>query len=95
MVPDHWSNDAMVSMDRRGLCATFRWASSDQDLVIRYIFYNENNNVTMNIRASWYLWSILSIDEDAQTISLNATIKFQWNSTSLEGHQGIRLHLLL
>ena len=47
----------------------------------------------MNIRASWYLWSILSIDRDAQTISLDATIRFQWNSTSLEGHQGIGLHL--
>ena len=61
-----------------------------QDLVIRYIFYNENNNVTLTTRASWYLWSILSIDEDAQTISLDATIRFQWNSTSLERHQGIR-----
>lgn len=49
-------------------------------------FYNENNNVTMTTRASWYLWSILSIDEDAQTISLDATIRFQWNSTYLEGH---------
>ena len=57
-----------------------------QDLVIRYIFYNENNNVTMNIRASWYLWSILYIDKDVQTISLDATIRFQWNSTYLEGH---------
>ena len=47
----------------------------------------------MTTRASWYLWSILSIDEDVQTISLDATIRFQWNSTSLEGHQGIRLHL--
>ena len=47
----------------------------------------------MTTRASWYLWSILYIDEDAQTISLDATIRFQWNSTSLEGHQGIRLHL--
>ena len=42
----------------------------------------------MTTRASW---SILS--EDAQTISLDATIRFQWNSTSLEGHQGIRIHL--
>ena len=49
-------------------------------------FYNENNNVTMTTRASWYLRSILSIDEDAQTISLDATIRFQWNSTYLEGH---------
>ena len=49
-------------------------------------FYNENNNVTMTTRASWYLWSILSIDEDAQTISLDATIRFQWNSTYLKGH---------
>ena len=44
----------------------------------------------MTTRASW---SILSIDEDAQTISLDATIRFQWNSTSLERHQGIRIHL--
>ena len=40
----------------------------------------------MTTRASWYLWSILSIDEDAQTISLDVTIRFQWNSTYLEGH---------
>ena len=56
-------------------------------------FYNENNNVTMTTRASWYLWSILYIDKDVQTISLDATIRFQWNSTSLERHQGKRIHL--
>ena len=42
-------------------------------------FYNENNNVTMTTRASWYLWSILSIGEDAQTISLDATISFSFS----------------
>ena len=47
----------------------------------------------MTTRVNWYLWSILSIGEDAQTISLDASIRFQWHSTSLEGHQGIRLHL--
>ena len=32
----------------------------------------------MTTRASWNLRSILKIDEVAQTISLDATIRFQW-----------------
>ena len=32
----------------------------------------------MTTRASWNLRSILDIDEVAQTISLDATIRFQW-----------------
>ena len=36
---------------------------------------------TMITRASWNLRSILGIDEDAQTISLDATIRFQWKDT--------------
>ena len=42
--------------------------------------------VTMMSRASWNLRSILGIDEDAQTISLDATIRFQWRDSRVGRH---------
>ena len=54
---------------------------SDGPLQIRY----DNDDLMMftmiSSRASWNLRSILGIDEDAQTISLDATIRFQWKDT--------------
>ena len=43
------------------------------------------------VRASWNLRSILGIDEDAQTISLDATIRFQWKDTRVLQHPPIIL----
>ena len=42
--------------------------------------------LTMMSRASWNLRSILGIDEDAQTISLDATIRFQWRDSRVGRH---------
>ena len=42
-------------------------------------------------RASWNLRSILGIDEDAQTISLDATIRFQWKDTRVRTMKGEKL----
>ena len=60
---------------------------SDGPLQIRYIYMTMRTMITttmifkMITRASWNLRSILGIDEDAQTISLDATIRFQWKDT--------------
>ena len=47
--------------------------------------------LTMMTRASWNLRSILGIDEDAQTISLDATIRFQWRDPRVGRHSPIIL----
>jgi len=39
----------------------------------------------VTVRASWNLRSILDIDEVAQTISLDATIRFQWRDPKVRG----------
>ena len=65
---------------------------SDGPLQIRYIYMTMRTLITttmmftMITRASWNLRSILGIDEDAQTISLDATIRFQWKDTRVRQH---------
>ena len=68
--------------------ATFRWASSDQ---VHSMTMITTTMMFSMVRASWNLRSILGIDEDAQTISLDATIRFQWKDTRVLQHPPIIL----